>query len=400
MTLSIYISAVICSFLTLALIIFDYSQKYNTDSFQRRLMISLLVMIFASIFLDFLRRIFVDLYEDMINRNILYLIISSCLVLSACSFFTGTAFFDYFINGSKNRTKKYIVAVCAFMALYAISVILNLPFGYYFSISSSNIYTPGKLQIIQSLINYLPALIITINILLALKKLSRLQAVSIIFFLLISLSGLTADNILETTFFIWPCLAAAILYLYFFIIKSDSKIDSLTGIGNRYSFNEFINKLSRQTAKEKYVVAIIDLDHFKEINDTLGHLEGDNALRDIALIIKSCTRKTDLAARFGGDEFVLTARAENVNIQRIIDRINEAVTSQNQRKIRPYQLYMSYGYDIYTTGTGQSIQSFIAHVDDLMFKHKESQRKINTTAITAKLESLQASQQNSGDKNA
>lgn len=386
MTLPIYVSAVVCSSLTLILIIFDYSQKYNTDFFQRRLMISLLVMIFVSIFLDFLRIIFTEPYKDLINRNVLYIITSSCLVSSVCGFFIGTVFFDYFINGSKNRTKKYIIVVCAFMALYAISVILNIPFGYYFSISPSNIYAPGNLQIILILINYLPALIIIINILLALKKLPRLQAVSMFFFLFVSLSGLTADNILETTFFIWPCLAAAILCLYFFIIKSDSRIDSLTGIGNRYSFNEFINKLSRQTTREDYAVAIIDLDRFKEINDTLGHLEGDNALRDIALIIKSCTRKTDLAARFGGDEFVLTARAENINIQQIIDRINEAINSQNQRKIRPYQLYMSYGYDIYTTGAGQSIQSFIAHVDELMFKHKESRRKINTTAITAKLE--------------
>ena len=193
------------------------------------------------------------------------------------------------------------------------------------------------------------------------------------------------DIITRITSLVWPCMSAAILYIYFFIIKSDSKIDSLTGIGNRYSFNEFMNKLSTQNITEDYTIAMLDLDRFKEINDTLGHLEGDNALRDTAAIIRSCIRHSDFAARYGGDEFILAAKAEN-DIQRIVDRINEAINTQNRMRVRPYQLYMSYGYDVYTTNSGRSIQDFIAHVDSLMYKNKEARRKEIPSAITAKID--------------
>jgi diguanylate cyclase (GGDEF)-like protein len=184
---------------------------------------------------------------------------------------------------------------------------------------------------------------------------------------------------------VWACFSASILYIYFFIIRSDSKIDSLTGIGNRYSFNEFINKLSKQNTKEDYSIVMIDLDRFKEINDTLGHIEGDNALRDMAVIIKGCIRYSDFAARYGGDEFILATKAES-DIKRVIERINETIDNQNRKRSRPYQLYMSYGYDVYTTNSGQSIHEFISRIDSLMYKQKEERRKAGiASAITAKV---------------
>jgi diguanylate cyclase (GGDEF)-like protein len=164
------------------------------------------------------------------------------------------------------------------------------------------------------------------------------------------------------------------LYAYFFIIRTEANIDSLTGISNRYSFNEFVNKLSRQSAKESYAIVMIDMDHFKKINDTLGHLEGDNALKDMAAIIKGCIRRSDFAARYGGDEFVLATRVEN-NIEKLMERIQQAITIQNEKKIRPYQIEMSYGCDVYTTGQNQSINEFLTHIDTLMYKQKGERRR-------------------------
>jgi diguanylate cyclase (GGDEF)-like protein len=119
---------------------------------------------------------------------------------------------------------------------------------------------------------------------------------------------------------------------------------------------------------------MIDMDHFKHINDTLGHLEGDNALRDMAAIIKGCVRNSDFAARYGGDEFVLATLAEN-DIQRLMERIKEAMASQNEKKIRPYTLEISYGCDVFTTGGTQTIEEFLAHIDSLMYKDKAERRR-------------------------
>jgi diguanylate cyclase (GGDEF)-like protein len=116
------------------------------------------------------------------------------------------------------------------------------------------------------------------------------------------------------------------------------------------------------------------MDHFKAINDTLGHLEGDNALRDMAAIIKSCLRSNDFAARYGGDEFVLAVRAES-NINRIMERIQAAIDNQNAKNLRPYKIEISHGVGLFITHGDQSIEDFLDHVDKLMYKNKAEHRR-------------------------
>jgi diguanylate cyclase (GGDEF)-like protein len=375
-----YYNAALGSCLTIILITVDYLRKFNTDNFQRKLLIIILSAVFVSVILDFAYHILSDIHNESASRY-MYFVVSAYMISRNFAYYTSVAFIDYFSHGNAPRSKKIFYAICVFISIFAVSVILNLPFGYYFSISSDNVYMPGKLFPALLLLNYATIIIIIADIILAPKHFKQVRVFLLIVFVIIIAAGATIDTLLEVTSLTWPCATLAILYIYFFIIKSDSKIDSLTGIGNRYSFNEFVNKLSRQNAREEYTFVMIDIDRFKDINDTLGHLEGDNALRDTAVIIKSCIRHTDFAARFGGDEFVLVTRAENA-MKRIIDRINESIAVQNQKRVRPYQLYISWGYDVYTTNSGQSIQEFLAHIDNLMYQHKESRRKTILSVIT------------------
>ena len=119
---------------------------------------------------------------------------------------------------------------------------------------------------------------------------------------------------------------------------------------------------------------MIDMDNFKRINDTLGHQEGDNALRDMAAIIKKCIRSRDFAARYGGDEFVLAARTEN-DIEALMRRIQEAIDQHNAKQTRPFKLAISYGYDVYTADGSRKIEEFLTHIDSLMYKHKAERRR-------------------------
>ena len=369
MNFSAYNTAIgVC--LLIILIAADYFQKYNTDSFQRKLLIIAMCAVFFSAALDFTGR-FLEGRTGAVVNSVMYCVISMYLVIKNCSFYFGAAFIDYFAHNRKSRTKKLFRVFCIFLGLYAASVILNLPFGYYFTISPDNIYIQEKYYIPQLVFSFAPMLIIIIDILLAPKQFKLTKGPLVIFFIAVTALGAAFDIIFRSTSLIWPCITSAILYIYFFIIKSNSKIDTLTGIGNRYSFNEFIDKFSRQDTQENYTIAIINVDHFSDINDTYGHLEGDNALRDTAAIIKGSIRHSDFAARYRGDEFVLVTSTAD-NIQRIIDRIEEAMNSQNSLCVRPYQLFMSYGYDIYTTNSGRTIQDFLDHIESLMYKYKET----------------------------
>jgi diguanylate cyclase (GGDEF)-like protein len=125
---------------------------------------------------------------------------------------------------------------------------------------------------------------------------------------------------------------------------------------------------------QSWAIVMIDLDHFKEINDTLGHLEGDNALRDMANIIKSSIRHSDFAARYGGDEFVIAVKAES-DVKKVLKRLEDAIEAHNSKNLKPYKLRMSFGCDIFTTSEGRSIGEFLTHIDELMYKNKAERRQ-------------------------
>jgi diguanylate cyclase (GGDEF)-like protein len=288
-------------------------------------------------------------------------------------------FVDYFAYKDEERVKKILKVLAVLTALYIVAVLVNLPLHYFFYISEDNYYTPSKLYALRLFISCFPLALSFFEVFASAGQFKHSQIVSIVFFGILTGIGAGLDITLGDSYLIWPCFAAGLLYFYFFIVQSDSKLDSLTGLGNRFSFNEFIERLSRTGTKESYSIVMIDMDHFKAINDTFGHLEGDNALRDMALIIKSCVRGTDFAARYGGDEFVLAIKSE-YNIEKLMERIQQAVDNQNKRGKRPYKLEMSYGWDVFSSGSSSdpaTVENFLDHVDKLMYKNKMA-KKDNT----------------------
>lgn len=90
-------------------------------------------------------------------------------------------------------------------------------------------------------------------------------------------------------------------------IQRLSEIDQLTGIHNRRFFTDFAGRIlgEPESAGGSGSLILLDIDKFKEINDTLGHIAGDSVLQQFALNLDRTLRKSDLCARFGGDEFII-----------------------------------------------------------------------------------------------
>jgi two-component system chemotaxis family response regulator WspR len=94
-----------------------------------------------------------------------------------------------------------------------------------------------------------------------------------------------------------------------------NNVDGLTGVSNRKHFNDYIEAEWKRAEREQswLSVLMVDVDDFKRYNDTYGHLAGDEALRKVAEATrKSAERPADLAARFGGEEFVVVLPATPV----------------------------------------------------------------------------------------
>jgi len=89
------------------------------------------------------------------------------------------------------------------------------------------------------------------------------------------------------------------------IIKHMAYYDTLTGLPNRLLFNDRLCHAITEAGKQNSLLAVVFLDRFKTINDTLGHNIGDLLIQSVAQRLKNYIRKTDIVTRLGGDEFLL-----------------------------------------------------------------------------------------------
>ena len=159
-----------------------------------------------------------------------------------------------------------------------------------------------------------------------------------------------------------------------------ARFDMLTGLPNRRQFEErFAEILARSVrAQQLFAVACIDLDHFKEVNDTLTHIVGDQLLMAVAARMKASIRETDHLARFGGDEFVLImpvvdGRTAVAEVSSVLQRLIQAVAEPYEIESHPIVVGMSAGVALAPTD-GQTRDDILRAADLALYKAKREGR--------------------------
>lgn len=153
--------------------------------------------------------------------------------------------------------------------------------------------------------------------------------------------------------------------------------DSLTGLGNRAKLHEEIDFLIQKSHRISSPFAVLfgDLDHFKQINDSLGHEAGDLLLRTVARRLYKCLRRGDSVARLGGDEFVILLQDVNkfegvVTVaEKLIRRIKRPIRLGNQ----VVHVSMSFGIALYPTD-GDNAQTLLRNADSALYDAKAKGR--------------------------
>jgi diguanylate cyclase (GGDEF)-like protein/PAS domain S-box-containing protein len=149
--------------------------------------------------------------------------------------------------------------------------------------------------------------------------------------------------------------------------------DTLTGLPNRSSFMEQLDHViaGSRLSGGQLALLFIDLDHFKRVNDSLGHLVGDTLLRTVAARITASLRATDIVARFGGDEFMvlLPGIAQRSDVEEVAQKLLLAIEAPVNAEDRPISVTASAGVALFPHD-GDSPQELIKHADTAMYLAK------------------------------
>ena len=152
-------------------------------------------------------------------------------------------------------------------------------------------------------------------------------------------------------------------------------LDELTGLYNRRGFVTLAAQQLRaaRRAKRNALVLFVDLNNLKQINDTLGHKDGDQALIDAAHIFNRTFRDSDVIARVGGDEFaILAVETDSEHLDIIRSRIESALQLANSDRARAFELSMSIGAAAYDPARNDSVEQLLAWADKAMYEQKRS----------------------------
>jgi diguanylate cyclase (GGDEF)-like protein len=164
------------------------------------------------------------------------------------------------------------------------------------------------------------------------------------------------------------------------VILEMSLRDELTKLYNRRGFLTMAEQQLKAAnrSKAQMLLAFIDLDGMKGINDTLGHDEGDRALIDTANILQQTFRESDIIARMGGDEFtVLAIDMTDLNPEILSKRLQQTIDDWTVKESRPYKLTLSWGAAIYDPESPLSLDKLISAADELMYAQKRAKLSKN-----------------------
>lgn len=278
-------------------------------------------------------------------------------------------FVEYHIHRNFKRIKKKSKILAIPLIIAMILLIINLcGTSIIFDISKQNKYTRGPVNFLLYIIVFIYYIESIYTVQKAKNDSILVEFFPIYYFIIPCMIGTMIQGFFFGISTIWLCVAIAFIIVYIEIQISISFIDDLSGLYNRKFMNHYLNKLQNDKIKHVYGF-LLDINEFKSINDTYGHITGDHALIQFGRILQHSIDKDSVAIRMGGDEFVVFANLQSDDDALALKkRIEYNIRQFNIKTDEPFHLYFSIGIAKYN---GNSIDSFLSAMDDSMYKAKK-----------------------------
>ena len=301
------------------------------------------------------------------------IIVNTCLFTTSMVFvYLWPIYVDYKMFGDKNRIKKIYSWLFIPAGVVLLMIFINLFTPVVFSISDANVYSRGKFISVPFLVSFFYLAYSEVIIYKNRSDSKRYLFLPSIIFILPILIGSLIQMFHYGISLTWACLAISMITIYINVQSETSSIDFLSGVFSRQYLDSFISSNADAIASSSGLAGIMmDLDRFKSINDTYGHLAGDNAITVFAGILRSTIPKDGIVVRYGGDEFIaLVPISDESEVKKIISSIQHNLDLLNDSNTYEFDISFSSGYTFYIPKKDDE-DAFIHRMDENMYTRKK-----------------------------
>lgn len=279
---------------------------------------------------------------------------------------------------AKLKLRKKLI-ICAPALIFLMILLFNPMNHFFFKIDENNLYSRRPGITLHWIVTWIYFILPTLKLLFKMKHeknpLIKENYITLMWFVIPT----AIASIIQMCFYgvtiLQVGLMISLLLVYLEIQRRFILNDELTGIANKRALDENVNLLLEHNVAQELTILMMDLNHFKTINDTYGHLEGDYALKVVAntlnCIIRNSTMKLRLY-RYAGDEFVILGTDCSVEeIDILKKQMREQLKTTSRKKVHEYNLEISIGSATGICASINEFQNLVHQADSFMYQDKK-----------------------------
>ena len=365
------------SILILLIICINSLRIFEKTSLQDQIYMMILYAAIVMLVLDVLSRLDgnAQAFYPLLNAIGNFLIFALNPVLASL----WLAYVHLYVFNNEKQTRKLIYFLSLVNIINVVIVIISMPYGWFYTIDANNVYQRGELYLLSILSTVLLLVVAFIIIVSKRRNLNKRSFLSLLFFAFPPAISIVLQVKFYGVSLMLNSVVFSILVLFLNIQNHGMFTDHLTKISNRKKLDAYLGrKIRLNSLGNGFSAILLDIDGFKNINDTYCHNVGDEALESAANLLKSCLRENDFIARYGGDEFcIILDVSNNRDLEAMVSRINMSVEANNKTKSNTFDLSFSMGYAVYDKDIYRGADDFLNAIDALMYQQKQAKSTSN-----------------------